>query len=103
MLQNFLNFTFLIQFYIFIIKQIIKNILNIGFVDSFRATNIDLKSYTFWDYQNGAWQKDNGIRIDLFLISPEIVDNLIDVGIDKTPRGEEKPSDHTPIWIELNN
>ena len=46
-------------------------------------------------------KKDNGIRIDFFLISPEIVDNLIDVGIDKIPRGEVKPSDHTPIWIHL--
>ena len=80
-----------------------KNILNIGFVDSFRATNIDLKSYTFWDYQNGAWQKDNGIRIDLFLLSPETLDLLQDCGIDKNLRALQRPSDHTPIWIKLNN
>jgi exodeoxyribonuclease-3 len=62
-----------------------------------------VKDYSFWDYQGGAWQKDNGIRIDFFLISPEIVDRLLFAGIDKNPRGKEKPSDHTPIWIELED
>jgi exodeoxyribonuclease-3 len=60
-----------------------------------------LTEYSFWDYQAGAWQKDNGIRIDFLLISPEIVYILIDVGIDKNLRGQEKPSDHTPVWIEI--
>ncbi len=84
-------------------RKHLRELINIGLVDAYRIKYPSTKEYSFWDYQNGAWQKDNGIRIDLFLISPEIVDNLIDVGIDKIPRGEEKPSDHTPIWIELNN
>ena len=82
-------------------RRHLRELINIGLVDAYRIKYPTAKEYSFWDYQGGAWQKDNGIRIDLFLISPEIVDNLIDVGIDKTPRGEEKPSDHAPIWIHL--
>ena len=77
--------------------------INIGLIDSYRLKYPNSREYSFWDYQAGAWQKDNGVRIDFFLISPEIVDTLIDVGIDKSPRGQEKPSDHTPIWIEIEN
>lgn len=80
-----------------------KELINIGFIDSFRLMHPHVKDYSFWDYQGGAWQKDNGIRIDFFLISPEIVDRLLFAGIDKKPRGKEKPSDHTPIWIELED
>ena len=84
-------------------RRCMKELIKIGLIDSFRLKYPNLKEYSFWDYQAGAWQKDNGIRIDFFLISPEIVDTLIDVGIDKRPRGLEKPSDHTPIWIEIEN
>ena len=82
-------------------RRKMKELINIGLTDSFRLIHPNNKEYSFWDYQAGAWQKDNGIRIDFFLISPEIVDILKSAGIDKTPRGKEKPSDHTPIWIEL--
>ncbi len=84
-------------------RKYMKELINIGLIDSYRLKYPNSKEYSFWDYQAGAWQKDNGIRIDFFLISPEIVDTLIDVGIDKSPRGQEKPSDHTPIWIEIEN
>ncbi|MDC1086755.1 exodeoxyribonuclease III [Alphaproteobacteria bacterium] len=84
-------------------RKKMKELINIGFIDSFRLLHPNFKEYSFWDYQAGAWQKDNGIRIDLFLISPEIVDRLLNAGIDKKPRGKEKPSDHTPIWIEVEN
>ena len=82
-------------------RKILKKILNIGFLDSFRINNPFSQTYSFWDYQAGSWQKNNGIRIDLLLISPEIVDALIDNGIDKSIRGNNKPSDHTPVWIEI--
>ncbi len=85
------------------VKKIFKRILNIGFADCFRVRNLGKRSYTFWDYQNGAWQKDNGIRIDLFLLSPETLDLIQDCGIDKSLRSLQRPSDHTPIWIKLNN
>ncbi len=78
-----------------------KELVNIGLMDSYRLKHPNSTEYSFWDYQAGAWQKDNGIRIDFLLLSPEIVDILLDVGIDKTLRGEDKPSDHTPVWIEI--
>ena len=58
--------------------------------------------YTFWDYQAGAWQKNNGIRIDHLLLSPQAADRLVTAGIDKHVRAWEKPSDHVPVWIELD-
>ena len=57
--------------------------------------------YTFWDYQAGAWQKNNGIRIDHLLLSPQAADRLKSVEIDKAMRGRDKASDHTPIRMEL--
>jgi exodeoxyribonuclease-3 len=57
--------------------------------------------YSYWDYQAGAWQKDNGVRIDHLLLSPEAADRLVSSDIDKGPRGLEKPSDHTPVRVEL--
>ncbi len=78
-----------------------RQLLNMGYSDAFRTFTPDV-NYTYWDYQRGAWQKDNGIRIDHHLLSPEATDMLQNVGIDKGPRGQERPSDHTPIWIDLN-
>ncbi len=77
-------------------------LLNLGFTDAFRACHTEPNRYSFWDYQRGAWQKDNGIRIDHLLLSPQAADHLVACDIDKTPRGREKPSDHTPVWIELD-
>jgi len=72
-----------------------------GYMDALRALHPEGVFYTYWDYQAGAWQRDNGVRIDHLLLSPEAGDLLRAVGIDKGPRGLEKPSDHTPIWCEL--
>ena len=58
--------------------------------------------YTFWDYQAGAWQKNNGIRIDHLLLSPQAADRLIGAGIDKHVRAWEKPSDHVPVYVDLD-
>lgn len=77
-------------------------LLNLGLVDAFRHFNTDPGQYTFWDYQAGRWPKDEGIRIDHFLTSPEMSDKLKNCLIDKTPRGKEKASDHTPIVLELD-
>lgn len=78
-----------------------RKLINLGLYEAFRALNTQSGQYTFWDYQAGRWPKDEGIRIDHFLLSPEIADRLISCKIDKDPRGWEKPSDHTPITIEL--
>lgn len=77
-------------------------LLNLGLTDALRAFYPSGTNYTYWDYQAGAWQKDNGVRIDHLLLSPQAADKLKACDIDRTPRGKERPSDHTPIWCELD-
>jgi len=79
-----------------------RALLNLGLTDALRATTDEPGLYTFWDYQAGAWQKNNGIRIDHLLLSPNAADRLEDAGIDKHVRSWEKPSDHVPVWIDLD-
>ena len=79
-----------------------QNLKNLGFIDAIRACAPDQPLYTFWDYQAGAWQKNNGIRIDHLLLSPEAATNLEKAGIDKEVRSWEKPSDHVPAWVDLS-
>ena len=83
------------------IRKKYRQIINIGFHDAYRLCNEDKQEYTFWDYMSGAWQKNNGMRIDHFLISSSMLNDLINVKINKNPRGKIKPSDHTPIEIKL--
>ena len=78
-----------------------RALLHLGLTDAYRVHNKGGNHFTFWDYQRGAWQKNDGIRIDHFLLSPALTDRLINSAIDKAPRSMEKPSDHTPIIIEL--
>ncbi len=78
-----------------------RRIINLGFTDAFRAQNSAPEQYTFWDFQRGAWQRNDGIRIDHFLLSPQCADLLVETGIDKEVRGGERPSDHVPIWVNL--
>jgi exodeoxyribonuclease-3 len=78
-----------------------RALVNLGLTDAVRATSDDAGLYTFWDYQAGAWQKNNGIRIDHVLLSPAAADALTNVGIDRHVRAWEKPSDHVPVWIDL--
>lgn len=79
-----------------------RKILNLGFTEAFRATTQGPGHYSFWDYQAGAWQRNNGIRIDHFLLTPACADLLTDCQIDKDVRAGTKPSDHVPIWVELD-
>jgi len=79
-----------------------RKLMNLGLTDSFRACHTEPNRYTFWDYQAGAWPKDNGIRIDHLLLSPQAADMLSACDVDKEIRGRERPSDHVPIWIELD-
>lgn len=74
---------------------------NLGFTDAIRNVTSAHQTYTFWDYQAGAWPKNNGIRIDHLLMSPQLADKLQAAGIDKFVRDWEKPSDHVPVWIEV--
>ena len=79
-----------------------RRIVNLGFTEAFRARIQSPGHYTFWDYQAGAWNKDDGIRIDHVLLTPQAADLMTDCQIDKEIRGREKPSDHVPIWVNLD-
>jgi exodeoxyribonuclease-3 len=83
-------------------RQAFRKLLNTGFTEAVRATTDAAGVYTFWDYQAGAWQKDNGIRIDHLLLSPEAADRLAATSIDRHVRAWEKPSDHVPVAVELS-
>jgi exodeoxyribonuclease-3 len=78
-----------------------RGLINLGLTDALRATSDEPGLFTFWDYQAGAWQKNNGIRIDHLLLSPVAADRLSAAGIDRHVRAWEKPSDHVPVWIDL--
>ncbi len=83
------------------VRKKFRELINLGFHDAYRYINPDKEGYTFWDYTSGAWQKNNGMRIDHFLVSNSLINIVKSVNINKFPRGREKPSDHTPIEIEL--
>ena len=74
---------------------------HLGYIDAIRAIHPTGAQYSYWDYQAGAWPRDNGIRIDHLMLSPEAADKLVNAGVDRGPRGLERPSDHTPVWVEM--
>ena len=78
-----------------------RRLVHLGWTEAIRARSAAPGLYTFWDYQAGAWDRDNGIRIDHLLLSPQAADLMQDAGIDRHVRGREKPSDHVPVWIDL--
>ncbi len=82
-------------------RKAFRRILHLGYIDAFRSLHPEPGQFTFWDYQRGAWQRDDGIRIDHLLLSPQAADRLAESGIDREPRGKEKASDHTPVWCRL--
>ena len=84
------------------IRKKFRELLNLGFNDIYRYFNKNKNEYTFWDYMGGSWQKNNGLRIDHFLASNDLNTSIKNVNIDTKPRSKNKPSDHTPIEIEIN-
>ena len=78
-----------------------RRLLHLGYADAFRLRHRGGGHYSFWDYQAGAWRRDDGIRIDHHLLSPQACDVLTDARIERDLRAGEKPSDHVPVWIEL--
>jgi exodeoxyribonuclease III len=84
-------------------REKFRELLSLGFTDALAHTHSLNKDYTFWDYQAGAFQRNNGIRIDHLLLSPLAADKLQDAGIDKDERAKEKPSDHVPVWVRLKS
>lgn len=74
---------------------------HLGLTEAWRTLHRETRAYTFWDYQAGRWQADEGIRIDHFLLSPQSADKLVSCEIDSGPRSKDKASDHTPVILTL--
>jgi exodeoxyribonuclease-3 len=79
-----------------------RSLIDLGLADALRTVSDAGDLYTFWDYTAGAWQKNDGIRIDHILMSPQATDRLVTAGVDKHVRGWEKPSDHVPVYVDLD-
>ena len=84
------------------IRKKYRELINLGFKDLYRLINKKKQEYTFWDYFAGSWQKNNGMRIDHFLLSNNLINNVVSVNINKKPRSKLKPSDHTPIELVIS-
>ena len=84
------------------IRKKFRELKNLGFEDVYRLKNKNKQEYTFWDYFAGSWQKNYGMRIDHFLLSNNLIENINSININKKPRSKAKPSDHTPIELDLN-
>ena len=84
------------------IRKKYRELINFGFSDVYRYFNKSKQEYTFWDYFSGSWQKNYGMRIDHFLVSNNLMDSVKSISINKKPRSKVKPSDHTPIELEIN-
>ena len=83
------------------IRKKYRELINLGFKDIYRFKNKTKQEYTYWDYFAGSWQKNNGMRIDHFLLSNNLIENVRSIKINKKPRSKKKPSDHTPIELEI--
>lgn len=83
------------------VRQKLKAVEYLGYYDAFRVLHPHENGYTYWDYSGNAVALDNGMRIDYFLLSPKATDALRACYVDKSPRLEDKPSDHTPLILEL--
>lgn len=81
-----------------------RRIVHQGWTDAIRIRDPHATRgpFTFWDYQRLCWERDQGIRIDHLLLSPQAADLMLDAGVDRAVRGGEKPSDHVPVWVELD-
>ena len=84
------------------IRKKFRELINMGFKDIYRLNNKNKQEYTFWDYFAGSWQKNYGMRIDHFLLSNNLVEDVKTININKKPRSKLKPSDHTPIELIIN-
>ncbi|HMS95242.1 MAG TPA: exodeoxyribonuclease III [Tabrizicola sp.] len=83
-------------------REALRRMENLGLTEAIRTRIPGPGTYTFWDFQAGAWERNNGIRIDHVMLSPQAADRLEDAGIDKAMRGGDKPSDHVPVWVRLD-
>jgi len=84
------------------IRKKYRELINLGFKDIYRHINKKKQEYTFWDYFSGSWQKNYGMRIDHFLLTNNLIENVSSININKKPRSKMKPSDHTPIELIIS-
>ena len=84
------------------IRKQYRELINLGFKDVYRFINKKKQEYTYWDYFAGSWQKNYGMRIDHFLLSNNLINEVNSININKKPRSKTKPSDHTPIELIIN-
>ncbi len=82
-------------------RQKLKQLIHLGYSDSYRSLNKNDQEFSWWDYRAGAWHRNHGMRIDLMLLSPEASDLLISAEIEHKIRSQEKPSDHAPVTVSL--
>lgn len=83
-------------------RQQFQSLLHLGYYDAVRLYHEGPGPFSWWDYRSGAWQRDEGLRIDHLLLSPLATDRAQDAGVDRIPRAQEKASDHTPVWCILH-
>jgi exodeoxyribonuclease-3 len=83
------------------VREAFHTLVSQGWTDAIRKLYPEEKIYTFWDYFRNAYGRDAGLRIDHFLLSPQLEQHLTAAGVDRAVRGWEKTSDHAPVWIEL--
>ncbi len=84
-------------------RAALSGIIELGFTDSFRLFSSDAGHYSWWDYRQGAFRRNMGLRIDLILVSAALRARLKSASIDRTPRTWERPSDHVPVMIEIED
>ncbi len=85
------------------VREAYANIVAMGWTDALRTRHPGERIYTFWDYFRNNWVRDAGMRIDHLLLSPALAPRLADAGVDRDPRGWDKPSDHTPVWVTISD
>ncbi len=84
------------------VRAAYQRLLKQGWTDAIRYKHPNKRIYTFWDYLRNAWGRDAGLRLDHFLLSPQLVSKLKSAGVDKHVRGWDKSSDHAPVWVVLS-
>ena len=82
-------------------RAAMHNVKQWGFVDAFRHMNGDVQEFSWWDFRAGAWQRNQGLRIDHIWVSPPLAEKCTRCWIDIEPRKGERPSDHTPVVAEF--
>jgi exodeoxyribonuclease III len=84
------------------VRSAYAKLVDQGWTDALRHLHPDMRIYTFWKYLRQAFERDAGLRIDHLLVSPRLAPNLIAAGVDRHVRARPKPSDHAPVWIDLD-